>query len=215
MAGDGRLERISCPHPQPRLENGGEPASLVGRERDQQLVLVGPADALDAGATTPRRSGGDALPAAQERAITHGTRSGDKGGRRSLAGKVPTQPLLPLREERLDECPGPRLGGPDARDSGDHAASRVDRHPEAARPGGSPEGIREIASGQRGACRRLDGSVAANHGAECHGRIVPHEGRRPRHAVIPCYTPPPDEWGYSSAGRASEWHSEGPGFEPP
>jgi len=30
--------------------------------------------------------------------------------------------------------------------------------------------------------------------------------RAPGAPRLPCYTPPPDEWGYSSAGRASEWH---------
>src|SRR5450759_1384929 len=48
-----------------------------------------------------------------------------------------------------------------------------------------------------------------------HGRRADWRSRpiRPRRALagpgaprLPCYTPPPNEWGYSSAGRASEWH---------
>ena len=57
MASDGNIERIACPDPQPRLEDGSEPASLGGRERDQQLVLLVPADALDAGSLPSSRRG--------------------------------------------------------------------------------------------------------------------------------------------------------------
>src|SRR5450759_5136055 len=85
-----------------------------------------------------------------------------------LTGHVPAQPRFALREERLDERTCPRLRGSDVWDRGDHAAARIDGHPEALRPGGSPERVLEIAAGQPCAGGRLDHGVAAAGRAGCH-----------------------------------------------
>ena len=58
----------------------------------------------------------------------------------------------------------------------------------------------------------IDSMIRAAQGAACAGAPTRSGRRRPeRVAVLSVLAP----WGYSSAGRASEWHSEGPGFEPP
>ena len=53
--------------------------------------------------------------------------------------------------------------------------------------------------------------VDGHHGSRCEPRRT--ESRDAVCAGL-CYLSPPAR-GYSSAGRASEWHSEGQGFEPP
>ena len=65
-----------------------------------------------------------------------------------------------------------------------------------------------------GARPMVDRSDAALAGQAAHARaprmVVRRSPARP-FDTLPLRRP----WGYSSAGRASEWHSEGPGFESP
>ena len=204
----------------------------------EQLVLLLAADPFHTRAAAARRTGDDAhavrRPAiTEERAVAHRPGSGEPVRHGRLAGEMPSQPGLALGEERLHQPTGPRLRDPRPGDRGDHPATRVDRHPEATGPVRPPERVLEVPAGQGRAGGSLDRGVAAVRAVGFHrtdratgagarpggpaqaaarrSRCVRAVGARP----IPCYTPPPDEWGYSSAGRASEWHSEGPGFEPP
>lgn len=173
VARDRSVQRIPRADPQPRLEDRRERASFGRRKRDDQLVFFVPADTLDVGSAATRRAGHCAhsvrlTPVAEQRAVADRPGRSDSGSCRCLAGHVPAQPRFALREERLDERACPRLRGSDARDRGDHAAARIDRHPEPLRPGRSPERVFEVATGQPCTGGRLDRGVAAVGRAGCH-----------------------------------------------
>ena len=184
-----------------------------------------------------RRSGRRRQPA---RALSSGSRrtaggcSGGLGGHMRAIGEAV---IAPPRAPSGSRPPGPHRGcgrspptvGPGDRRrtprrarGGAHRSSSDDRsRPGNGRADRSASRYGRTVLGDRFAARELPrerGLVALGPGAiVCEGSPVPwsaeitrsHNGRE---QAVSSSTKP---WGYSSAGRASAWHAEGPGFESP
>lgn len=139
MSGDLALDGGPRPRLEPREQDGPRRPAVWGGHPDDDLVLVGSADAFDRRAADPCPGGLDTeamevAPEPEDGTIAQAAASIELGALAGLPIEVPPEPRLALAEEGLDVRfrTGP-TPAPAQRDGHDHTSVRVDDDPQAAR----------------------------------------------------------------------------------